>query len=364
MSDRVGGTGTAPLIPVFDGHNDTILDLMGKGKGRSFFERSSQGHLDLPRATEGGMFGGLFAVFVRSPELAPEKVGDLDPDEILKAFDGTATRPPMDLGYAQGEALRTLGTLMRLEDASEGAVRIVRSVADIRACIADGVFALELHFEGAEAIDPELTALEVFYHAGLRSLGIVWSRQNIFAHGVPFGPGSPDTGPGLTALGASLVRECNRLGVMLDLSHLNEKGFWDVAGLSEAPLVCSHSNAHALAPSTRNLTDRQLDAIKESGGFVGVNYHVGFLRPDGTSDPETPLTVMADHIDYLIGRLGDDKVGLGSDFDGATMPRELADASMLPNLFATLRERGYDEATLRKIGFENWLGVLERTWEG
>jgi len=149
---------------------------------------------------------------------------------------------------------------------------------------------------------------------------------------------------------------------MLDLSHLNEQGFWDVAGLSDAPLVCSHSNAHALAPSTRNLTDRQLDAIKESGGLVGVNYHVGFLRPDGESNPETPLTVMADHVDYLIARLGDDKVGLGSDFDGATMPRELADASMLPNLFATLRERGYDESTLRKIGFENWLRVLERTW--
>ncbi len=196
----------------------------------------------------------------------------------------------------------------------------------------------------------------------MRSLGIVWSRQNIFAHGVPFGPGSPDTGPGLTDLGKDLVRACNRMGIMLDLSHLNEKGFWDVAALSDAPLVCSHSNAHALAESTRNLTDKQLDAIKESNGLVGINFHVGFLRPDGKNDPETPLTVMADHIDYLIERLGADKVGLGSDFDGATMPKELADASKLPNLFAVLRERGYDEATLRKIGFENWVRVLGETW--
>lgn len=345
-------------IPVFDGHNDTILSLTDRDRGRSFFERSDAGHLDLPRAKEGGMFGGIFAVFVMNPEIPR----DLDPAEVTKKFDKAASRPPMDLGYAQGVALRLLGTLIRLEEQSRGALKIVRTAADIRSCLESGAFALELHFEGAEPIDPELTALEVFYQAGLRSLGIVWSRQNIFAHGVPFGPGSPDTGPGLTDLGKELVRACNRMGIVLDLSHLNEKGFWDVAALSDAPLVCSHSNAHALAQATRNLTDKQLDAIKESNGFVGVNYHVGFLREDGKADPETPLTVMADHVDYLIERLGDDKVGLGSDFDGATMPKQLADASMLPNLFAVLRDRGYDDATLRKIGYENWVRVLEATW--
>ena len=349
-------------IPVFDGHNDTILSLTDRDTGRSFFERSDSGHLDLPRAKDGGMFGGIFAVFVMNPELTGGRIKDLDPDQVIKEFDKAAARPPMDLGYAQGVALKLLGTLIRLEDQSDGALKIVRTAADIRACLESGTFAMQLHFEGAEAIDPELTALDVFYQAGLRSLGIVWSRQNIFAHGVPFGPGSPDTGPGLTDLGKDLVRACNRMGIMLDLSHLNEKGFWDVAAISDAPLVCSHSNAHALAQSTRNLTDKQLDAIKESNGFVGVNYHVGFLRPDGKSDPETPLTVMADHVDYLINRLGDDKVGLGSDFDGATMPKDLADATMLPNLFAVLRERGYDDATLRKIGYENWLRVLEASW--
>lgn len=354
---------TSARIPVFDGHNDTILSLVKRGgKGRSFFEQTEDGHVDLPRAKAGGLFGGFFAVFVMNPELSEEKIADLDPDAVVAAFTDIATKPMMDLGYAQSEALQTLGLLMRLEDQSDGAVRIVRTAAEIQSCLDDGKFAIELHFEGAEPIDPELAALEVFYHAGLRSLGIVWSRPNIFAHGVPFGPGSPDTGPGLTDLGKNLVKECNRLGIMLDLSHLNEQGFWDVAALSDAPLVATHSNAHAIAPQTRNLTDKQLDAIKESNGVVGLNYHVGFLRPDGKSDADTPLDVMADHLDYLIERLGHDKVALGSDFDGATMPNDLSDASKLPNLFAVLRTRGYDDATLRKIAYENWLRVLKTTW--
>ena len=112
-----------------------------------------------------------------------------------------------------------------------------------------GNLAAVLHIEGAEAIDPELEALEVFYAAGLRSLGPVWSRPNVFGHGVPFRfPSSPDTGPGLTDAGKELVRACNRLRIMLDLTHLNEAGFWDVAALTDAPLVATHSNVHALCP--------------------------------------------------------------------------------------------------------------------
>jgi membrane dipeptidase len=149
-------------------------------------------------------------------------------------------------------------------------------------CLADGTFAMIFHIEGAEAIDPDLNALETLYQAGLRSIGIVWSRRNLFASGVPFVfPSSPDTGPGLTDAGKRLVKACNELGILIDLSHLNEKGFWDVAKLSDAPLVATHSGAHALSAASRNLTDKQLDAIRASGGMVGVNFHVGFLRADG-----------------------------------------------------------------------------------
>jgi membrane dipeptidase len=205
--------------------------------------------------------------------------------------------------------------------------------------------------------------LEDLYGTGLRSLGLVWSRPNAYGHGVPFRfPASPDTGPGLTDAGRELIRECNRLGVMIDLSHLNERGFWDVARISEAPLVATHSNAHALCPSTRNLTDRQLDAIRESGGVVGVNFAVAFLRKDGKAEEETPIETVVRHVDYLVEHLGMEGLGFGSDFDGAKVPREIGDATGLPKLLAGLRERGYGEDALKKLAHENWLRVLRETW--
>ena len=149
-------------------------------------------------------------------------------------------------------------------------------------------------------------------------MGLVWSRPNAFAHGVPFEfPASPDTGPGLTPAGVELVHACNRLGILVDLSHLNEKGFWDVARTSDAPLVATHSNAHALCASTRNLTDAQLDAIARTGGVVGVNFACGFLCEDGSNDDDTPMSEIVRHVDYLVERMGIDHVAFGSDFDGA-----------------------------------------------
>jgi membrane dipeptidase len=181
---------------------------------------------------------------------------------------------------------------------------------------------------------------------------------------VPFAvPGFPDTGPGLTGLGRDLVRACNRLGVLIDLSHLNEQGFWDVAALSDAPLVATHSNVHAICPVTRNLTDRQLDAIRESDGMVGLNFAVAFLREDGDRNPDTPLETMVRHVEYLVDRLGIDRVGLGSDFDGAMIPREIGDVTGLPKLLAALRSHGYDEESLAKLAYRNWLRVLSRTWK-
>jgi membrane dipeptidase len=203
----------------------------------------------------------------------------------------------------------------------------------------------------------------VLHAAGLRSLGPVWSRPNAFGHGVPFVcPSSPDTGPGLTDLGKDLVRTCNRLRILIDLSHLNEGGFWDVAALSEAPLVATHSNVHAISPHSRNLIDKQLDAIRESGGMVGMNFAVSFLRPDGRHEADTPLDLAVDHLAHLIDRVGEDGVGLGSDFDGAKMPANLANAGMLPNLVTAMRERQFGEALIEKVCFRNWLRVLGKTW--
>ncbi len=149
---------------------------------------------------------------------------------------------------------------------------------------------------------------------------------------------------------------------MIDLSHISERGFWDVADLSEAPLVATHSNAHALSPSPRNLTDAQLAAVAATDGLVGINFNVGFLAEDGSSDPDLPLDVMVRHVDYLVEKLGIDGVAMGSDFDGATMPSAIADVAGVQRLLESLRDAGYDQESLEKIAFRNWLRVLRLTW--
>src|SRR5258707_13468607 len=130
---------------------------------------------------------------------------------------------------------------------------------------------------------------------------------------------------------------------MIDVSHLNEKGFWDVARLSAAPLVATHACAHAICASTRNLTDKQLDAIRESDGVVGVNFSVNDVRPDAQDNAATPLHMLTRHFHYLADRLGIDRVAIGSDFDGATIPASIKDAGGLPDLIAALRASGCAE---------------------
>ncbi|MFZ0217233.1 MAG: dipeptidase [Candidatus Dormiibacterota bacterium] len=345
------------LLPIFDGHNDVVQEYYGSrhGSRRSFFERGTSGHLDLPRMREGGFVGGFFAVWT------PDDPAGRRPN--LRSLDEPETSQPVDPALALRMAVSLTGTLFRLEKESDGAFCIARDIAELRAGLERGAITAVLHLEGAEPIDPGLEALEVFYRAGLRSLGLVWSRPNLFAEGVPFAfPSSPDTGPGLTTYGKDLVRECNRLGIMLDLSHLNEKGFWDVAELSTSPLVATHSNAHAITPHSRNLTDAQLDAIRASGGMVGLNYAVQFARPDGQHDADTPLEDLVRHVDYLADRMGIEHVGFGSDFDGCTVPNELGDAAGLPKLVQALRDHGFGDAELARLGTENWLRVLETTW--
>ena len=357
-----------PALRVLDGHNDTILALYlaERDEVRSFFQRGTAGHLDLPRSREGGLGGGFFAVFVPPGSVAGDVVTIADADPGLTITEGgyeVRPAPPIDAAYAQRATLAMLARLLRLERASAGQVRIVCTVDELVTAMRNDVFAIMPHLEGAEAIDPDLDALEVFYRAGVRSLGVVWSRPNAFGYGVPFRfPASPDTGPGLTEAGRRLVHACNRLGILIDVSHLNERGFWDVAALSTAPLVATHSAAHAICPATRNLTDRQLDAIKESDGLVGMNFEVSAVRPDGYDAPDTPLEVLVRQVDYLVTHLGIERVAFGSDFDGATMPRALGDVAGLPRLLAALRAHGYDSGALRMLAHENWLRVLRQTW--
>lgn len=347
---------------IFDGHNDFLLRLMRDPKSRetTFLTDTGEGHLDLPRMRAGGFAGGFFAIYIPSP--APES--DLI-DQMENPPYALPLPPAIPLAEAQPTALAMAGHLKWMERVSNGQFKVCRTVAELRQCLENDIIAAILHLEGAEAIGPDLDALYLWHDMGLRSLGPVWSRPTVFGHGVPFAfPATPDIGPGLTGAGRDLVRMCNELGILIDLSHLNEAGFDDVAKLSDAPLVATHSNAHAISPSSRNLTDRQLAIIRDSDGMVGVNFAVGFLSPDGRKKSSAGFDTMLRHLDHLITQLGEDRVGFGSDFDGAEVPAQLHDSSGLPALRAALRSHGYDDALMAKLCHQNWLAVLDRSWKG
>jgi len=347
--------------PIFDGHNDLLHKLHESSDPvTTFFTGRQQGHLDYPRAQQAGFAGGLFAVFVPNPPSVPEAK-----QRIQKHDAGYRVEiaPPLEFEYANRIALDMINLFHDLIRESQGRLRMVRNRADLDFCLSQDVMGAVLHLEGAEPIHPTLANLEAYYRQGVRSLGITWSRENAFGHGVPFEiPASPDIGPGLTPAGKKLVRSCNEMGILIDVAHLNEKGFWDVAERSDAPLVCSHSASHNLIPRSRNLTDNQLHAVAESNGLVGVTFSVNDLdggrRPKKDADPD----VIIRHMQYIADLIGVDHLAFGSDLDGTTIPSKIGDVSGFLYLIEMLQEAGFTAPEIEKICHQNWIRVLKETW--
>jgi len=356
-------TSDLSLSPViFDGHNDLLSVLHATAEGSdssvdiSQIKKGMPGHLDVAKMQAGGFGGGFFAIWI------PSKIDRANKrHEMNQPRYDLALPPEIELDSALPVAMAQAAILHRLE--AEDYLKICTDVATVDSCFAAGKIAAIMHIEGAEPIDRDFYTLDMFYRAGLRSIGPVWSRPNRFGHGVPFRyPSSGDIGPGLTEDGLRLVAHCDQHGIMLDLSHLNEAGFWDVARQSVKPLVATHSNAHAICPHARNLTDKQLAAIAESDGMVGLNFAVAFLRPDGQMNADTGFDVLLRHLDHLITHLGEDRVGLGSDFDGTTVPRAIGTAAGLPALRTALCAHGYNDALMQKLCNGNWKRVLDAVW--
>jgi len=338
-------------VRVIDGHNDALLRAWEGGGVDALLD--GDGAVTVAAAREGGLAAGLFAVFAPSP-------GGYD----LGEGDGTWEVPPIpELPWTQAAPAAAAIAAMAFGLVRAGGAKLVRDITDLDACLRGDELGLILHIEGAEAIGENLEELELWYAAGLRSLGPVWSRPNGFGHGVQFKfPSSPDTGPGLTAAGRRLVKRCAELGIAVDLSHLTEGGFWDAAHELEGPLIASHSSAHALVPAARNVTDSQIRAIASTGGLVGINYEVSMLREDGRREAGTPLARIADHVRHVADLVGVEHVALGSDWDGATMPEEIETARGLPTLLDALRADGFSEDELTKIAHGNWRRVLSAAW--
>ena len=333
-------------LKIFDGHNDLAYQLWRRRDtdGSAFLDETEDRlHITAGKAKTGGLAAGLFALFV------PQQGGRLD---------ATAA---VDEAYAFTAACQMADTLQRLASTHPDKFRLCTTAASIDKAVTDGALAGLLHLEGAEPVGANLDTLEDLYQRGVRSVGPLWSRANRFGFGVPFSfPGHPDQGPGLTDTGKALIAACDQMNILLDVSHLNEAGFWDIARLSSSPLIASHSNAYALCPSPRNLTDKQLDAVAASGGLVGACFATAYLRSDGQKNPDTRIELIIRQLDYLIGKLGEDHVGLGSDFDGAVLPTSLADCACLPRLVQAMQTYGFGTELIQKLCWQNWHRQIKR----
>jgi len=347
---------TQPII--FDGHNDLLTRLWLSSAAdpvHDFIYGSLPGHLDLARCQQAGWMGGLFSIF-----LPPYSyVKNNHPDKLVNPSHSDFTpQEIIDICRAQ------LALAQQLQARSDGQIQICTSIAQIQACQKNQQLAIVLHLEGAEvlAIKPEL--LDIFYNAGLKSIGPLWNRKSLFGDGLnaPF-PHSPDTGSGLTNQGKDLILACRDKHMLIDVAHMNERAFWDTLAILDQPIVATHSNAHALCQQARNLTDRQLAAIKQSDGMVGVNFDVAFLRADGQRNTQTSLDVIVDHLAYLIDHLGEDHVGFGSDFDGCLLPDDLSDISRLEVLIERMQQRHFSDQLIEKVTSKNWFSVLNKIWQ-
>ena len=340
------------MTPVFDGHNDVLSRLWCDGADPVRGFENGRGHVTKEKAQKGAFGGGFFALY------APQKRAPFDFSMFGNGGSAMPLPPMLDQGTGLKAVMAQIGLARMLETA--GLLRFETSGTALRSRMQAGDIAALLHLEGADAIDEDLFVLDALYAAGLRSVGPVWSRPTIFGAGVPFAFGKDgDTGPGLTEAGHRLVTRCQSLGMIVDTSHITLKGFWDIAEAG-VPLVATHSNAYAVCPVTRNLTDDQLRAIAETGGMVGLNFGTIFLSEKGWHSGRATIDDMLRQLDHMLRVAGEDHVGLGSDFDGAPMPQGITSSADLPHLVRAMEQHGFGKRLIGKICSENWLTFLER----
>ena len=305
-----------------DGHIDTLVAV--DRQHRSLATRSDVGHADVPRLVAGGVDVQFFACYIE-PQFKPDR----GLQRVLQLID---------------RFYRELGGCPDL--AAPAA-----DYDDIVATVAAGKLAAVLSVEGGEAVGYDLANLRLLHRLGVRVLGLTWNQRNAIADGV----GETRTGGGLSNFGVEVVREMNRLGMVVDVSHLAEAGFWDVLEVSTKPVLATHSDARALCDHRRNLTDGQIRALAAGGGAMGMNFAPDFLSATGQASVATVL----DHIDHIVSLVGPGHVGFGSDFDGiGTPPAGLEDATRLPAITEGLVARGYRDEDILAILGGNFLRVL------
>jgi membrane dipeptidase len=332
---------------IVDFHCDGILATLsdsaydvGGSKKRKLSERSEHGHVDIPRLLEGGVDCQVFSHFVEPiyNQIAPQRMLQV-------------------LGYSLNEF------------ESNPELILAKSYSDLIEKPKKKISAL-IGFEGAEAIVQDLRLLKVYHQIGLRRLTLTWNNRNYVADGVTW----QRSKGGLTEFGEQLVLECNKLGIIVDVSHITDQGFWDTLEVSKEPVIASHSNCRSLCEHNRNLTDEMIMALIEQDGILGVNFVPFFLtnidykklrngdeKEKQKADSVTVDTVI-DHIDHIRSISGSTKnIGLGSDYDGVPMiAKGLEDVSKLQNLTINLVARGYTDNEIKGILGENFLRYMKK----
>jgi membrane dipeptidase len=345
-----------------DSHIDTVQRILVMGEDLS--KRQDVGHVDIPRLHEGGIHAPFFALWV--PVYFPG---------------AEAVRRTLDLRDA----------MQSLFDAHKDKIELATTAADIKRIVKAHKIAAFLTVEGGHTIDDDLRVLHMFYQLGIRAMTLTHSRNNNWADSATDTP----VHNGLTDFGKEVVREMNRLGMLVDVSHVADKTFYDALAVTTKPVIISHSSMRALSDVPRNVTDEMLWALAKNGGVIGISFGEGFINPkdagalraDINTETNAPLLTgralddyaaedvrklfgkrlkvaatvedVADHVDHAVKNAGIDHVGIGSDFDGISgPPNGLDDISKMPALIAVLMKRGYTKRDLKKILGENYLRVI------
>jgi membrane dipeptidase len=290
-----------------------------------FGRRSQRGHIDLPRLKEGGVDLQVFAI---SGERDPTPVYSLRTAmEMIEAF------------YTECENYPKL-------------VSPVTNYAEIIQANKEGKIAAMLSIEGSDVIEGRISMLRIYHRLGVRMVGIVHSLRNLLADGVA----DNRTKGGLSNMGVEAIEELNRLGMIVDVSHLSDAGFWDVIEISKDPVIATHSNARAVCAHSRNMTDEMIKVLAEKGGVMGMNF-----APDFVHKAKPSVATLVDHIDHIVDLVGPEHVGLGSDFDGIpSTPQGLEDASKIPAITEELVKREYSEDYIRLILGGNHLRLIKQ----
>ncbi len=325
---------------IIDGHFDLLMDVdMQRKAGRQRVIETDY----LTRFLNGGVNVILAAVYVDSAFL---------PD------------------HATTKAIEQIKSLYVEITESSDKLMLVQNAADIQLAIETGKIGFLLSLEGAEPIGDNIENLKVFYDLGVRNLGLVWSRRNLVGSGSEFSANRTGSSEGITAFGIELIKEAENLGMMIDVSHLNDQGFWDVFEITKKPIIASHSNCRSLAGTMRNLTDEQIRAIASINGVIGINA-TNLLTSD--DDENSNIENLVNHIEYIVDLVGINHVALGLDLckdvmkyvdskDLEKLPRTPFDVidghQSLSNLTRELILRGFSDKEIALILGENYLRVF------